>query len=107
MRAAAFIRCGKLCGKCSLKHCADDKDIELKCPICNGHGCEHCKGGWFEVPGCVQRFVSPMLPAIRMADAYHKGFLPVAGGVLDQSASFIEFVSQLEYEDALAKRDDD
>lgn len=106
MRLAALIRCGKLCERCSAKKCHDNAGVEIECPTCRGAGCEHCQNGYWMVNGCPQDHIRQLYTAIRLADLFSKGLLPVAGGVLDQAASFIEFARQLEYEDNLAKRND-
>jgi hypothetical protein len=40
---------------------------------------------------------------VSLADLFEKGVLPVAGGALDQSASFIEAARFLSVEDAIHK----
>ena len=105
LRVAALIRGGKLCRHCSSKECKDNKDIEIECPICNGKGCEGCEGGCFTIDGCPNQFVRSLLAPIRLADLFAKGLPPIAGGTLEQSASFLDFARWLEYEDELVKHD--
>jgi hypothetical protein len=40
--------------------------------------------------GCSQKEASPMAQTVMMIDMAEKGHLPVSGGVLEQSAWFIE-----------------
>lgn len=102
-----MIRCGQLCKTCTQTHCAEiDEQIQIQCPICEGTGCEACNGGHFPLQGCPQTFVRPMVAAIRLSDTFTKNQLPpVAGGSLDQSASFLSFVEQLEHEESRARND--
>ena len=71
--------------------------------MCRGLGCDECEDGYFAIAGCPNAYVRRLLPALRLADMYEKGLPPIAGGTLDQAASFIDFVRQLDYEDALVK----
>ena len=62
----------------------------MECPNCNGAGCEECNDGAFELDGCPGEYCSRVVTAINLIDLYTtKGLMPVSGGVLDQSASFI------------------
>jgi hypothetical protein len=79
--------------------------IEVKCPSCNGAGddCKHCDDGFFVVDGCPNRFCCDMDQTVHMAELFNRGMPPVAGGALDQSASFLEAERCIRIEDALAK----
>jgi hypothetical protein len=62
----------------------------LECPICNGGGCDECDDGNFRLEQCGRNYIgSEILQAINLA-AMADRHLPQAGGVLDQSAWFIE-----------------
>jgi hypothetical protein len=57
--------------------------------MCDGVGCDECDDGWFELTQCATRYIdSYIVTAINMASYADKGILPVAGGLLDQSAWF-------------------
>ena len=100
-----MIRCGLICERCTAKHCAEkDEQLEIQCPACEGSGCEECQGGHFLLQGCPQVFVRPLYDAIQVVDWWRKkNVLPVAGGTLDQSTSFLNFCDAVEREDALVK----
>ena len=66
----------------------------LECPVCAGDDdaeCPGCKGtGRFEIDSCPKRIVTANTWAvIEAAELYEKGLPPVAGGQLDQTASFL------------------
>lgn len=86
-----------LCRSCSATDCrslSTEKDrIEIECPVCDGHGCSECKDGAFELDGCPNQFCSSVVTSIDLFELFDKGLPPVAGGVLDQSASFIRAAS--------------
>lgn len=58
--------------------------------MCDGHGCNACKGGFFEVTECYLKYVDGWLvDAINMTGYVDKGLLPDVGGLLHQSAWFM------------------
>ena len=106
---AALIRQGKLCRQCSGKKCNDigteAEPIDIECPACNGGGCDQCDEGYYRVIGCPNGYCGDMKRAIPLIDLFNKGMAPVAGGVLDQAAWFIDAVRVFEHEESLAKAD--
>jgi hypothetical protein len=61
------------------------------CVECGGKGCGACKeSGRFETKDCPQKVARPMSKTLALIDMADKGHLPVTGGVMDQSAWFIE-----------------
>jgi hypothetical protein len=72
---------------------------EIECPECGGEGCEHCKDGWFEVTECPTKYIGQELiqdiHVIGATDTH----LPVAGGLLDQSAWWFELRGLLKLEE--------
>jgi hypothetical protein len=46
--------------------------------------------GVFELDGCPNSFCSKVVSSLDLFDLFHKGLPPVAGGVMDQSVSFIQ-----------------
>ena len=64
----------------------------LVCPSCDGDRCSDCNGrGRFEIPMCPLLYVTQdVWDVVRMAGLFEKGLPPVAGGVLDQAAIFVE-----------------
>lgn len=78
----------------------------IECVSCSGEGCKYCDNtGEFRVIGCPNKFCSDMVPAIGLIELFNRGLPPVSGGVLDQSAWFIEAVQRLKLEEQLAKAD--
>lgn len=47
------------------------------------------------IDGCPNQYCRSVVPAANLIDLFNKGLPPVAGGVLDQSASFLEAVRYL------------
>lgn len=68
----------------------------------NGEPCEMCGGhGTIEIKECPRRFVGHELTeAINVASLCGNGTLPVAGGLMDQSAWFVSLWQQLQSEQA-------
>lgn len=71
--------------------------VEIECVTCDGSGmrgdvdCEDCKGfGYVEVDGCPRKYVRELNAVINLAAMADKGTLPIAGGILDQSAWFVD-----------------
>lgn len=99
-----MIRGGLLCRGCNRGYCRADKDegleVGIECPVCDGIGCEACSDGEFKVAGCPNAYCSSIVPALELIDLFHKGMAPVAGGTLDQSASFIRVARLMESEEA-------
>lgn len=77
--------------------------IEIECPLCGGVGCTHCEDGSVAIDGCPNQYCREMVTPIRLIEHYRKGMPPVAGGVLDQSAWFLEAAETLEHDEALLK----
>jgi len=68
--------------------------------MCGGDGCEHCEDGYYKVTQCPSKFIGHELISdigIAGASEHH---LPVAGGLLDQSAWWFELRGLLKSEEA-------
>ena len=78
----------------------DREPIDIECPTCNGAGCKECSKGTIRIYGCPNKECSSMYQIVQLADLFKKGVMPVAGGALDQSASFMEAVRFLESSEA-------
>jgi hypothetical protein len=106
-----LIRNGKLCRNCTGKKCHDigteAEPIDLQCPACDGEGCEECTDGWFKLDGCPNRYCRTVVPAIELIDLFEKGLPPVSGGVLNQSASFLNAAKYFDQQNQLAKLNDE
>jgi len=84
----------------------------MECITCDGHGtyqgkpCEFCKGrGRIEIVGCPYDEIRGMLGLIDMFDLFDHGAMPIAGGVLNQSAWFINARNHWKRENARVKAD--
>ncbi len=77
--------------------------LEIECPLCDGVGCGDCDRGIFQVNGCPNRFCSSVIPAIELFELFEKGLPPVSGGVLNQSAEFLNAVRFFTTQKQLAK----
>ena len=76
-----------------------DQPAEIQCPVCEGDGCEHCSGGWFEVTQCPSKYIgAELIDDIRIVTTSEQ-HLPVAGGLLDQSAWWFELRQSLQAEE--------
>jgi hypothetical protein len=65
----------------------------MECPSCGGDaGCSECnETGRLQIESCPLELVTPdVWEVVELAEFYEKGLPPVAGGVLDQAAAFIE-----------------
>jgi hypothetical protein len=99
---------GVLCRDCSDRQCHDkgteQEPIEMQCPCCNGEGCSECQMGMIQIIGCPNRYCSTVADVVRMSEFFDKGLPPVAGGLLDQSAWFLDAVSVLRRDEAEMRR---
>ena len=100
-----MLRNAGLCRDCK-KECVEikaDTTILIQCPSCDGCGCEHCTNGEITITECPNKTCEDLIPAIELSDFFHDKQMPIAGGVLDQSAWFLNFARRLKYEDAAVK----
>ena len=65
--------------------------MALECPGCNGTGCEHCDDGKITIATCPMLLVDRNTWSyVEFAEMYNRrGLAPLAGGALDQAASFL------------------
>ena len=62
----------------------------IECPDCDGQGCLGCEDGYFRLSGCAKKFVGrEITQAINYAGMCGNGDWPVEGGLLQQSAWFL------------------
>lgn len=73
--------------------------------MCQGHGCDGCDDGYVRIQGCPTRFCSSIAEVVDLIDMANKGHMPVSGGVLDQSAGFVEAVQQFNNEMARVRNE--
>lgn len=59
--------------------------------------------GRWELKECPNGYCRDLVPLIQAADFMSKNIPPIAGGLLDQSASFVNFVERLESEENAIK----
>lgn len=72
---------------------------EIECAECGGIGCEHCSEGWYEVDQCPSKYIGQELISDIQIVAASDQHLPVAGGLLDQSAWWFELRQLLRSEE--------
>lgn len=103
-----MLRKGKLCRDCD-KECRDKgtefEPILIECPSCGGSGCGNCEHGQISILGCPNAACDGLSQAIELIDFFHKGQMPITGGVMDQSASFVEAARQLKNDENLIDAD--
>ena len=102
------MRCGELCkscvGKCN-KIVTPEQPAEIQCPVCEGEGCDECSGGYYTIEECPSRYIgSELIDDIRIVSA-SEHHLPVAGGLLDQSAWWFELRERLRAEEMRIQED--
>ena len=91
--------CRRCRGEC-LSEIDDRGDVRIECPCCDGEGCKDCDDGQFAITVCARKYVDNYLvQAINMATMADR-HLPQSGGILDQSAWFIELWTTLNNEQA-------
>ena len=107
MRVAAIIRNGLLCKNCTATKCVDiGNDIQqnlIDCPMCSGVGCDDCNGGTVKIVGCPNAMIRELVPVIELIDFFWDKVMPVAGGLLDQSASFVQAARCFKYDEQQIK----
>ena len=93
VRIAALVRNGLICRRCGgecLDGISESSFAEIECPICDGVGCSECNEGHFRLTSCGRRYIgNELVRALNLAALADK-HLPSAGGLLDQSAWFID-----------------
>lgn len=104
----------QLCRRCG-SQCAvdeDDASVQIECPICDGagnlggHPCPHCVEGYFTLMGCPARYIGgDLIRAMNIAGMCGSGDWPVAGGLADQSAWFLNMKQTLSNEEAKIEKD--
>lgn len=82
----------------------------IPCVGCNGQNSANCKtcngAGHHELTSCPWAMVTPdVSELVRLVDLMQSGIPPVAGGVYDQTPSFISGMTQFENDDAMWKLD--
>jgi len=77
--------------------------LTVECPTCGGVGCGACNNGQFDLNQCPQEFCREVVPALGLIDRFNDGQAPVDGGVLDQSAWFVDAANFIKREDAIIK----
>ncbi len=94
-------RCGTEC----LDRISESEYVEVECPCCNGAGCDQCSDGQFRLTSCGRKFVGgEMVRAINLANMADR-HLPAAGGLLEQSAWFVDLWQTMGSEQALIDAD--
>lgn len=96
------MRCGELCKSCSgvcREVISETQPAEIECPVCGGTGCEHCVDGYFTLTECPSRYIGAELISDIQIVSCSEHHLPVTGGILDQSAWWLELKTLLRNEE--------
>lgn len=72
---------------------------EIECPECDGDGCSECDSGYFILNQCPSKFIGHELIADVQVVVSSEQHLPIAGGLLDQSAWWFELRELLRREE--------
>lgn len=76
---------------------------DVQCPECEGDGCEYCDEGFFKLTECPSRYIgNELISDIQIVSA-SEHHLPVAGGLLDQSAWWFELRDRLKRDEMQIK----
>lgn len=98
-----------LCRSCTRGECrsqgTEQEPVEIECPVCDGSGCDECEEGFFTLTQCPNTFCNSVVTTLDVIDMWNKGLPPVAGGVLDQSASFVKAVHWFDAEERKVRND--
>jgi hypothetical protein len=102
VRVAVAIRNGLLCRSCRSGNCFEQisktEYVEVECPCCGGVGCKECEAGNFRLTTCGHKYVGgEIIKAINLASLADR-HLPSAGGLLDQSAWFLDLLTMFQGE---------
>jgi len=77
---------------------------EHQCTFCEGYGCDECEQrGSISLVGCPNELCRSLYSTVQLIDLFRKGVMPIAGGVLDQSAWFISAVQCYEQAENLIR----
>jgi hypothetical protein len=82
---------------------SDETPAEIECPACGGDGCKECDNGYFKITQCPQQFIGQDLLSDIQVITASEHHLPVAGGLLDQSAWWFELRETLRREENRVK----
>jgi hypothetical protein len=94
-----------MCRHCHGGKCYDPptpaNPAEIDCTACNGDGCELCKTGRLVIDGCPKRMIpGEIWTVLRAVNWAEKGMWPTAGGLMDQSHSFLTAMELVLADDA-------
>jgi hypothetical protein len=63
----------------------------LTCAACGGVGCGECTDGQITIVGCpLEQVPTAVWAVLEAAGLLEQGLAPVAGGLLDQAAGFLD-----------------
>ena len=78
---------------------------DIECPSCDGDGCQECDGGHFRLTSCPSQFIGQeLIQDIRIVTSSEQ-HLPVAGGLLDQSAWWFNLREMLKREESMIQEE--
>lgn len=96
-----------MCRHCNPRDCRDapteDLPAMVRCPQCEGAGCDECHDGAFAVVGCPQQLVREVMPVIECCELLEAGITPMGRGGLDQTRWFLDASRFVRFEEAYWK----
>lgn len=84
---------------------SEQSPAEIECPVCGGAGCSECERGWFTVTECPSRYIGQELIQDIQVVTCSEHHLPAAGGILDQTAWWMELTTTLQSDEAKIRDD--
>lgn len=70
----------------------EERPLRLRCPVCDGRGCEACSAGILHVTDCPRQWSASAMNALRWADWAQRGSWWCEGGIRNQPAKYVQFV---------------
>jgi len=78
----------------------------IECVRCDGKGCDQCEDGFFVLDKCPREYIGYEFgKAVNFCSLAEKGFLPCSGGLLDQSAWWVDLFQKLTIETEAIQRE--
>ncbi len=85
---------------------ANAERLVVQCPQCEGSGCDQCHRGGIDIGRCPREYVgSKIARAVNIASQCGNGTWPIEGGLLRQSAWFMDLKNRLDSDEARIDRE--
>ena len=81
--------------------------LAIECAVCGGVGCDDCSGGQKLYTSCPKDVLTQEVVRVgNLSDFFDSGVLPEAGGLNDQDAKFVSYMSALKNNEAYFQKGD-